>query len=178
MDVIQILERYLGSNELLFKTVLQHSIHVRDRALFLAHQHPEMNLDVLFIEQAAMLHDIGVFLTDAPTIYCFGTLPYICHGYLGREILEKEGLPQHALVCERHTGTGLYLSEIVLKQLPLPHRDLIPISLEEQLICFADKFFSKSQPNTCFTTQDVRQKLVKYGPEGVLRFENWCKMFL
>jgi uncharacterized protein len=54
--------------------------------------HPEMNLDERFIQEAALLHDIGIFLTNAPKIHCFGDYPYICHGYLGAEILRKEGL--------------------------------------------------------------------------------------
>ena len=36
-----------------------------------------------------MLHDIGIFQTDAPGIHCFGSQPYICHGRLGAELLRK-----------------------------------------------------------------------------------------
>lgn len=178
MNGLSILKHHLGGNIELFETVYMHSRHVMLKALSLADMHPELALDRMFIEKAAMLHDIGVYQTNAPDIHCFGTHPYICHGYLGREILEKEGLPLHALVCERHTGTGLYLTEILAKNLPLPHRDLAPISLEEQIICFADKFFSKSQLNTEFSVEEVRQKLNKYGHEGVQRFDRWCEMFL
>ncbi len=178
MDALSILNRHLGSNTELFETVYMHSRHVMLKALYFADKHPELSVDRLFIEEAALLHDIGVYQTNAAEIHCFGTAPYICHGFLGREILEKEGLPQHGLVCERHTGTGLYLTEILAKNLPLPHRDLAPVSLEEQLICFADKFYSKSQLTKEFSVDEVRQKIAKYGPEGVLRFGRWCEMFL
>ena len=70
--------------------------------------------------------------------------PYICHGYLGAELVRKEGFPKHALVCERHTGAGLSLQNIIQQDLPVPHREMTPVSLEEQIICFADKF-SKSK---------------------------------
>ncbi len=178
MDALSLLKRHLGSNTELFETVCLHSRHVMFKALALAENHPEMSLDKAFIEEAALLHDIGVYRTNAPDIHCFGKAPYICHGYLGREILDKEGLPLHGLVCERHTGTGLYLTEILAKNLPLPHRDLAPVSLEEQIICFADKFYSKSQLHVAFSEEEVRQKLTKYGPEGVIRFDRWCEMFL
>ena len=97
-----------------------------------------------FIHEAAMLHDIGIFLTHAPTIGCFGSSPYICHGFLGRKLLDKLGFPEHALVAERHTGAGITADNISINSLPLPCRDMIPLSIEEKIICFADKFFSKS----------------------------------
>jgi uncharacterized protein len=178
MDALSILKRHLVPSSELFETVYSHSRHVMLKALSLAELHPELALDKTFIEEAALLHDIGVYRTQAPDIHCLGTYPYICHGYLGREILEMEGLPRHALVCERHTGTGLYLTEILAKNLPLPHRDLAPVSLEEQIICFADKFYSKSQLNVEFSVEYVQQKLTKYGTEGVARFDRWCEMFL
>ena len=90
-----------------------------------------------------MLHDIGIFLTDAPGIFCFGDKPYICHGYLGADLLREEGFPRHALVCERHTGAGISAESIIKQDLPIPHREMLPVSMEEQVICFADKFFQK-----------------------------------
>lgn len=178
MDALSILKRHLSSNPELFETVYLHSRHVMLKALDLADRHPELSMDRNFIEEAALLHDIGVYRTNAPDIHCLGTFPYICHGYLGREIMDQEGLPRHGLVCERHTGTGLYLAEILDQNLPLPHRDLVPVSLEEKIICFADKFYSKTQLEKEFSIEEVRSKLIKYGPEGVNRFDRWCEMFL
>ena len=178
MDTLSILKRHLVEGSALYETVFQHSRHVMLKALSIAERHPELHLDKTFLGEAAMLHDIGVFLTYAPDIHCVGSHPYICHGYLGRDTLEKEGLHLHGLVCERHTGTGIYLAEILAKDLPLPHRDLAPVSLEEQIICFADKFYSKSQLNTEFSVEEVRRKLAKYGLEGIVRFNRWCEMFL
>jgi len=178
MDSVKLLQKYLGSETELYRIVYTHSRSVVDKALILAQKHLELPLDLIFLEEAAMVHDIGVFRTKAPDILCFGTYPYICHGYLGSEIMVKEGFPQHALVCERHTGTGLSLSEILDKQLPLPHREMNPLSLEEKLICFADKFFSKTHLNEEFPVSVVREKLNKYGLDGVKRFDDWCELFL
>lgn len=106
-----------------------------------------------------MIHDIGIFLTNAPRISCLGSFPYICHGYLGADLMRKEGFPKHALVCERHTGAGISLSDIEQQNLPLPKRDLRPVSLEEQLICFADKFYSKTRLDEELTLSQVQVSL-------------------
>ena len=56
-----------------------HSRSVADKAIAIANAHPELIIDKQFVEEAAMLHDIGIFRTNAPGIQCFGTEPYICH---------------------------------------------------------------------------------------------------
>jgi len=178
MDAVKLLQKYIAPDTELYHIVYTHSCLVADKALALAGKHPELPIDLVFLQEAALIHDIGVFKTDAPKIQCFGTFPYICHGYLGREIVEKEGFSRHALVCERHTGTGLNPAEIIKNDLPLPHRDFSPVSLEEQLICFADKFFSKSRLNQEDSISMVRSRLEKYGSEGVIRFDAWCDLFL
>lgn len=175
---IQLLHDYSDASAGLFPILYKHSRQVADKALDMADRHPEWNMDRNFIEEAALLHDIGVSQTKAPTICCYGTYPYICHGYLGADILRAEGLKRHALVCERHTGTGLSIEEIEKQQLPLPHRDMRPQTLEEQLICFADKFFSKTSLEKERTVEEARQKLVRFGEEQMARFDKWCRMFL
>ena len=47
------------------------------------------------------------------------------------------------LVSERHTGAGITLENIVANNLPLPKREMVPVTIEEIIICFADKFHSK-----------------------------------
>lgn len=141
MDPLLLIDKYYPEDNELKHILLKHSRSVADKALAMARKHPELNLDLQFIEEAAMLHDIGIFQTDAEGICCFGKYPYICHGYLGAELVRKEGFPKHALVCERHTGAGLSLQNILQQDLPVPHREMTPVSLEEQIICFADKFF-------------------------------------
>jgi uncharacterized protein len=174
-----IFEKYYSNNHPARNILLMHSRLVRNKALEIADKHPELNANQQFLSEAAMLHDVGIFLTNAPEIGCHGEYPYICHGYLGREILEKEGLPHHALVCERHTGTGLTAEEIRKQKLPLPHRDMVPISIEEQIICFADTFFSKGiELEREKTPDEVKQTLKKYGTDKVEKFSQWCTIFL
>ena len=178
MDALALIDKYYNDNPQLKALLIGHSRDVADKALLVADRHPELQLDRQFVEEAAMLHDIGIYLTDAPGIHCHGTEPYIRHGYLGAELMRREGYPRHALVCERHTGAGLSLSEIEAQDLPVPHHDMLPVSLEEKVICFADKFYSKSHPGHEKAVDKILKSLAKYGPEGVERFRGWCELFL
>ena len=178
MNPLDIIAKYYPTDSEAYRILVVHSRSVADKALEIARMHPEMNLDLTFIEEAAMLHDIGIFKCNAPTIDCHGEAPYICHGYLGAELMRKEGYPRHALVCEHHTGTGISLAMIDEQHLPLPYRDMRPVSMEEQLICFADKFFSKTKLMKEKSVDKVKQGLSKYGEETVEQFESWCKLFL
>lgn len=178
MDAIAIINKYYPEENELKRILLTHSRSVADKALWIADRHPELNLDRTFLEEAALLHDIGVFMTDAAGIHCYGTYPYICHGYLGSELMQKEGYLRHALVCERHTGAGISLESIIGQNLPVPHRDMIPISLEEQVVCFADKFFSKTHLDREKSVEKALKSISKYGEEGICRFNEWCVRFL
>ena len=177
IDPITIIEKYYKKDTDLHYILLIHSEQVRDKALKIANQHTDLRLDNEFIAEAAMLHDIGIFMCDAPRIQCYGQHKYIEHGYLGADILRKEGLPRHALVCERHTGTGISLKVIIENKLPLPERDMMPVMLEEQLICYADKFFSKTQLGVQHSVDRIRTQLSHFGESGVAKFDEWHKLF-
>ena len=177
MDAISLINKYYADNEPLRELLLLHSRQVTQRALEIARRYPELPIDCEFVEQAAMLHDIGIFLTDAPGIHCHGTQPYLLHGRLGAELMRQEGLERVARVCERHTGTGLTPEVIARQNLPLPPGDYRPETLEEQLICYADKFFSKSHPERVRSIADTARSLEKFGAEGVAVFLGWAKLF-
>lgn len=178
MNPLEIIQKYYPVKSDAFRILVTHSRSVADKALAIARMHPEMSLDLQFIEEAAMLHDIGIFRCNAPEIDCHGSAEYICHGYLGAALMRAEGLPRHALVCERHTGTGLSLEMILERNLPIPHRDMRPVSMEEQLICFADKFYSKTKLECEKPIEKIRKSLEKCGEAGVKQFDIWCKLFL
>ena len=165
MNALAIINKYYSEENELKHILLTHSRSVADKALQIAVKHPELHLDTGFLEEAALLHDIGIFMTDASGIQCFGTHPYICHGYLGSELLMKEGYPRHALVCERHTGAGMSLQSIIEQDLPIPHRDMVPVSMEEQVICFADKFFSKTHLDREKSVEKALKSISRYGEE-------------
>ena len=158
-------------------TLVQHSEQVRDMALEVAENIPHLEPDIRFIAEAAMLHDIGIYRTAANRIGCRGTEPYIRHGIIGRQILESYGLTAHALVCERHVGVGISKHDILEQGLPLPLRDMLPVTIEEQIICYADKFFSKKHIGETRSLEAVIAELKAFGPQKVDRFMQWHRLF-
>ena len=163
MDYLSIINKYYPNDDDLRRLLLKHSRQVADRCLQIARKHKDLPVDVQFLEEAAMLHDIGIYQCDAPSIYCKGTEPYIKHGPIGGELLRAEGFPRHARVAERHTGTGLPGYE--------------PETLEEQIVCYADKFYSKSSPAHVRSVLETAQSLEKFGHEGVRKFLSWSERF-
>ncbi len=174
-----IIEKYYGDNPPLLHILREHSEAVAEFALACAARHPELNLDLDFVREAALLHDIGIVLTDAPSIHCHGHLPYIAHGLVGELILETEELPRHARVAARHTGAGLSREDILSQSLPLPVRDYLPETLEEKLVCYADKFFSKN-PGSLRTPKPlskVESQMATHGPATLSRFHSLHQLF-
>jgi uncharacterized protein len=173
----EIISKYYPNKTDIYYILTIHSEQVAEKALAIAKLHPELRLDTEFLWEAAMLHDIGIFRCNAPRIHCAGTHSYIEHGFLGAELLRNEGLPEHAKVCERHTGTGLTREMILVNKIPIPMGNYEPQTLEEQVICYADKFFSKTKLTEMHTVDKIRNDLSKFGDLQVMKFDNWHKIF-
>lgn len=173
--VYELIDKYYSHNPSLRDLLILHSEQVCKRALAIVDTHPDWirsgMVDRQFVEEAAMLHDIGIVYCNAPRIFCEGEHAYIEHGFLGAELLRKEGLHKHALVAERHTGSGISLEQVMREELPIPEKDYCPQSLEEKIICYADKFFSKTHPERENTLQHIRQTIWHYGHDAILRWE-------
>jgi hypothetical protein len=75
------------------------------------------------------------------------------------------------------TGTGITLQTILERQLPLPHMDLLPETLEEKVVCYADKFFSKTKLHTEKTLEQAEHSLLKFGEDTIIRFHELTKLF-
>ena len=86
-------------------------------------------------------------------------------------MLRNEGLPKHALVAERHTGTGITIEQIEREELPIPERNYCPQSLEEKIICYADKFYSKSHLGEEVALEKIKYNIWKYGHEAFVRWQ-------
>lgn len=178
-DSVSIIEKYFDPSGLAYHYLIKHSKAVTEKALEIAANNKHLKPDVDFIYAAAMLHDIGIILTNAPSIGCFGEARYIQHGFIGRIILENEGFPELALVCERHIGVGISKDDILKQGLDLPLRDMLPLSVEEKIICVADKFFSKTpeylenpKPLTL-----IRSEIKKYGDDKLLQLDAMLSVF-
>lgn len=178
MNPLDIIDRYYKDLPQARAFLLEHSRAVAQKAVAIGLRVPQTNPDIKFIEESAMLHDIGIFLTNAPRLGCKGGRPYICHGVLGREILEREGLQRHAVVCETHVGVGLTKEDILNKGFPIPSRDMLPTTIEEIIVCFADKFFSKDdEPLKEKPLPVVRRIILAYGTDKLVTFDKWCNLF-
>lgn len=177
--VLDIIDRYYKPGSLARDALIRHSALVAETAVAIARRVDHLSPDTVFIEEAAMLHDIGIFYTDAPSIGCTGAYPYVCHGHLGRRLLEKHGLRAHAMVSERHVGAGLDAGDIKGMTIPMPAYNMHPETIEEKIICFADCFFSKTPApeGTMHEAAKVMAMLEKFGRDKVLRFTRWLDLF-
>ena len=70
MDYQRIIDKYYPTENKLKNILMVHSRAVADFALAVISRHPELNIDASFVEEAAMLHDIGIFQCDASGIEC------------------------------------------------------------------------------------------------------------
>ena len=177
MNVFEIIDRYYPEPSNLRRVLLVHSWQVAEKSLEVARKHPELHLDEMLLFDGAMLHDIGIFLTHAPGIFCEGTADYLLHGYYGGRLLRREGLDALARICERHTGTGLSTADFEKRGLEVPDVGLTPETLEEKVVCYADKFYSKSSLYRLRTAEDVVRSLAKFGDEVTSRFLEWHSLF-
>lgn len=179
MLVDEIINKYYLKESITYHYLVVHANAVTQKALEIAENNMHLNPDLNFIREAAMLHDIGIYMTRSQKIACNGSYPYIAHGYLGREILDKEGFPKHALVCERHVGVGISLNDINKNNLPLPKRDMLPVTIEEKIICLADEFFSKSKNKLTIpkSITEIKKSLSKYGEDKIDKFMELMDLF-
>ncbi len=101
IDTYSIIYRYYEQGSPLCNLLVKHSEQVAALARQLAERMTSNHIpvDIDFVVEAAMLHDVGIIHTNAPGIYCHGSEPYIRHGILGRSMLDQMGLFRHALVC-------------------------------------------------------------------------------
>lgn len=172
MTVEEIYDKYYPLSTRAREILENHSRSVADLALQInTSRHLGLAPDI--VEQAAMLHDIGIFMTDAPGIDCHGNEPYIRHGILGADLLRSEGFDEiFARVAERHTGAGITAADIAELALPLPaDRILFPETTLEKLICYADKFYSKSGDMQRKSLERVRQSMSRHSRDTLRRFE-------
>jgi len=78
----------------------------------------------------ALLHDIGRSRTQT-----------VEHGYVGARILEDEGVdPIVVEIVRRHVGAGISPEEAT--KLGFPEGGYVPRTLEQKVVCFADKMVS------------------------------------
>lgn len=160
-----------------FEIVYGHSQIVADIAAQLIAA-KQLTVDSAVVHAGALLHDIGYY----PLFDDSGYVPkdrLITHGVVGADLLRAEGLPEAVCrMAERHTGVGLTKESIVAQHLPLPARDLVAETTEEELVMYADKLHTKAittdDPHDvlgCFLSPErYLQHALKFGKENGEKF--------
>lgn len=177
VPVKEILDKYYKRGSKLRELLFVHSEAVTAKAFDIASRR-RLDIDPDRIYAGGMLHDIGIFYVDAPGIYCNGSKPYIMHGTLGAEMLRDLKQPDWLVrIAERHTGSGISAEDVRSQRLPLPERDYLPETLLEKLICYADKFYSKTALGKEKDIDRVRASMTKFGTAAMERFEELHRLF-
>jgi len=108
-------------------SVRRHSEKVADKAIEIANKIKKTKVDMNLIEIGALLHDIGRTKTHS-----------FKHALIGGRILKQRGFSEKlARICETHILGGLDKADA--KKVGLPEKDYLPLTLEEKIICLADK---------------------------------------
>jgi uncharacterized protein len=112
------------------------------------------DVDVGSVVAAAMLHDIGRSKTHT-----------VRHGFEGSQIVESEGADRRVVeIVRKHVGAGIASEESA--RLGLPDLDYIPRTLEERIVCFADKLVDRNKVRPF--EEEVRRFRVKSHDVGRL----------
>jgi putative nucleotidyltransferase with HDIG domain len=140
----------------ILEIVWTHSLIVKNISLQIADELEKkygIKTDKKLIEIGALLHDIGFYdcFDDDYKNKC----EYVLHGKTGYEILIKEGVSKkRARFALAHVGVGFEKN--------------IPITLEEEIVCYADNFHSKGHPR--FNSfEESMEEMIKINPDfGVI----------
>jgi len=108
-------------------TVRRHSINVANKAIRIANKIKSVKVNKDLVEIGALLHDIGRAKTHG-----------FKHAFIGGKLLRARGLPETlARICETHILGGLDKEDA--KNFGLPEKDYLPVTIEEKIVCLADK---------------------------------------
>lgn len=135
-------------------SVRRHSEKVADKALEIADKITRTNVDKNLIEIGALLHDVGRTKTHG-----------FRHALIGGKILRERGFSINlARICETHILGGLDKEDA--KRFGLPEKDYLPKTLEEKIICLADKHMAGTREVTI--KERFERWFQKYGRSRIL----------
>lgn len=174
------LHKKYAPSESVLNLVWTHSEIVAAIALEIVEAHPELTVDKELVLKGALLHDIGVYCTEPCPCHREGSEenkePYIKHALIGAEIARKEGFSEEIVnIIERHTGVGITKEQIIRDNLPLPHKDFVPETLEEKIVAYADNFHTKKPRFKSY--EEIKQNLEEYDKAYGEILDEWKAMF-
>jgi uncharacterized protein len=131
-----------------------HSLQVAKKALEIANKITKVKLNKDLIEMGALLHDIGRTKTHG-----------FKHALIGGKILRERGFPgKLARICETHILGGLDEEDSV--EVGIPEKDYLPVSIEEKIVCLADKYMTGRFEVTI--EERFKKWFLKYGRTNIL----------
>lgn len=136
----------------------------------------ETKIDKKLLQAACLLHDVGSYAFFDNDGNNLNDRLYPQHAILGAKILEDEGVDNRITsIVATHVLLGLTKKEIIETPWYLPERGYEPNSVEGQLLCYADRFHSKTPTFNAFDTfhDRLRQNL----PLQAAKFEEWSNRF-
>lgn len=174
---IEALHKKYAPTPEVFELVFIHCKIVNDLAQQLIATN-NLNFDVELVKVGCLLHDIGVYPLFDETGKEREDLHYITHGVRGEEILKREGFPEIIWrFASHHTGVGITKHDITSQNLPLPEQDYEAETPEEELIMYADKFHSKTEPPYFNPYEWYKKYVAKFGGGKVQKFEQMAEKF-
>ncbi|MEM3382755.1 MAG: HDIG domain-containing protein [Nitrososphaerales archaeon] len=141
------------------ENLIKHSMTVSEVStiLVLALKERGYCVDLDLVKIGGLLHDIGRVKTHSAL-----------HGYLGGKLLRERGIDERiARIAERHVGGGISNEEA--KKLGLPDGIYVPESLEEKIVCFADKIVEVNDVVPLEKTLDKLREELGYDHDVVKR---------
>ena len=169
VDIESLHHKYAPTEEV-FELVWTHSCIVRDIALQLA-RGSRTPVDIELVQVGCLLHDIGVYPLFDGNGFEVNPREYITHGIRGEEILKDEGFPEALYrFASHHTGAGITKDQIIASNLPLPHKDFLAETPEEELVMYADKFHSKTNPPHFNSYDFYADYVTRFGEEATKNF--------
>lgn len=165
-EIYKLHQKYATSEKVL-NVGWNHSLIVKEIALQIVNSLKdkyEIEVDKKLVEIGALVHDIGIYEYYD---YLDGEIKtkknYILHGRLGYEILIKEGAPKKiARFALVHIGVG--------------YEQDIPISLEEEIVAYADSFHSKC-PFRFNSFENEKKHLESFGVDKGVLYERFKDKF-
>ncbi|MCP8307986.1 MAG: HDIG domain-containing protein [archaeon] len=141
------------------EALVKHSMTVSEvsNILALALKEKGYDIDLELVRVGGLLHDVGRVKVHS-----------VHHGYLGGKLLREMGIDERvARIAERHVGGGISSEEA--KKLGLPERRYMPESLEEKVVCFADKIVEIDHVIPLEKTLDKLREELGYESSSVQR---------
>jgi uncharacterized protein (TIGR00295 family) len=127
------------------------------------------SIDSSFLWSAALLHDIGRYMTHDPLL----------HGVEGYKLLSILGHEKEAYICASHILFGLSASEAI--HIGLPDRDFVPRTIEEKVVPLVDYLIEYDKPTTLdsrFSSLRERNSENKFFVDRLDRAQEIAQVFM